>query len=303
LQDISNEQKQLNDLRKQFVYGRDGSKCQSFYALPDGCRLKCAKRGIDVIVQIYEIQTPQEAARIAELGADHIGSVLLSEEAWKDSLLKETVETVRHAGRKSSLIPLFGSVETISKAVDFYRPDILHFCETFPADSTDSDALDRLLGRQRDIRERFPELELMRSIPIGIEGRGDLLPSIEMAAAFEPLSDWFLTDTLLGEDDRFTEDTQPVSGFVGITGSTCDWDIAARLVEKSSIPVILAGGIGPQNVEAAVLRVHPAGVDSCTLTNAVDDDGRPVRFVKDPEKVSALVQRAHRAAGRFRRME
>ena len=39
------------------------------------------------------------------------------------------------------------------------------------------------------------------------------------------------------------ENEQPVKGFVGITGKTCDWDIAADLVKKSRIPVILAGGI------------------------------------------------------------
>ncbi|KPJ75429.1 MAG: hypothetical protein AMJ54_14965, partial [Deltaproteobacteria bacterium SG8_13] len=51
-----------------------------------------------------------------------------------------------------------------------------------------------------------------------------------------------------------------------------------------------AGGIGPGNVAAGLRAVQPAGVDSCTGTNAVGTDGRPVRFQKDPDKVMAMVQ-------------
>jgi phosphoribosylanthranilate isomerase len=86
-----------------------------------------------------------------------------------------------------------------------------------------------------------------------------------------------------------------VAGFVGITGLTCDWSVAAELVAKSRIPVILAGGISPENVAEGMLQVRPFGVDSCTCTNAVDECGRPIRFKKDPARVKALVSETHRA--------
>jgi len=60
------------------------------------------------------------------------------------------------------------------------------------------------------------------------------------------------------------------------------------------IPVILAGGLSPENVAAGIGKVRPAGVDTCTATNAVDDLGRPVRFRKDPEKVRRFVAEARR---------
>ena len=82
---------------------------------------------------------------------------------------------------------------------------------------------------------------------------------------------------------------QPVSGFVGITGNTCDWDMARRLVQDSRIPVILAGGISAENVSDGMTATRPAGIDSCTLTNACDGHGRPIRFRKDPGKVKHLV--------------
>jgi phosphoribosylanthranilate isomerase len=55
------------------------------------------------------------------------------------------------------------------------------------------------------------------------------------------------------------------------------------------IPVILAGGISPDNVAEGIRRVRPAGVDSCTRTNALDKKGVPIRFKKDLQQVRRLV--------------
>ena len=64
-----------------------------------------------MIVQIYEIQTPDEAERMVALEVDHIGSVVLNEESWKVSSIKETIELIRSTGARSSLIPLFSRAE------------------------------------------------------------------------------------------------------------------------------------------------------------------------------------------------
>ncbi len=45
----------------------------------------------------------------------------------------------------------------------------------------------------------------------------------------------------------------------GGTGRPCRWDLAARLA--SVRPVLLGGGIMPDNVREAVAEVHPAGID------------------------------------------
>ncbi|MBN1940309.1 MAG: N-(5'-phosphoribosyl)anthranilate isomerase, partial [Candidatus Aminicenantes bacterium] len=62
---------------------------------------------------------------------------------------------------------------------------------------------------------------------------------------------------------------------------------------------ILAGGLSPENVYEAAMKVRPAGVDSCTLTNAVDLEGKPIRFKKDFAKVAAFVAESRRAEERF----
>jgi phosphoribosylanthranilate isomerase len=242
--------------------------------------------GESMIVQVYEIQTAEEARLMIDLGVDHIGTVLLPEEQLHSSRLKAVVDTVQAAGRKSSLIPLFSDTDRIARTIDFYRPDIIHFCEALPwGGRNQHGVLDETVKRQTWVRQAFPWIEIMRTIPIYKDDAGKEAV-LEMAALFAPISDWFLTDTLLhtGSDQE-----QPVSGFVGITGETCSWYTARKLVESSPVPVILAGGIGPENVRAAVRQVQPAGVDSCTRTNAFDGDGKPVRFRKDPGKVAALV--------------
>jgi phosphoribosylanthranilate isomerase len=71
--------------------------------------------------------------------------------------------------------------------------------------------------------------------------------------------------------------------------------VAAELVKQCRIPVILAGGITPDNVFDGIVHVQPAGVDSCTGTNCVDAQGRSIRFKKDFAKVQRLIDGVHRA--------
>jgi phosphoribosylanthranilate isomerase len=71
---------------------------------------------------------------------------------------------------------------------------------------------------------------------------------------------------------------------VGATGAPHDWELSRRIVRSVRTPVILAGGLGPQNVAEAIRIVGPAGVDSKTHT---DRDGGPF---KDIEQVRAFVR-------------
>ena len=250
-----------------------------------------------MITQIYEIQAPAEAETMIDLGVDHIGSVVVSKDSWRQPLIRETLDLVAESSAKSSLILLYDDPDLISLSLDYYRPDIVHFCETIidPPDRWEA-GCGRLISIQATVRERFPEIAIMRSIPIPPAETKNPVPMMELVRYFEPLSDFFLTDTLLSGTQGVCNAAQPVNGYVGITGKTCDWDLAAQLVRESQIPVILAGGLSPDNVYEAIRAVAPAGVDSCTLTNTVDIEGRPIRFKKDPEKVARFVSETRRAS-------
>ncbi len=246
-----------------------------------------------MIIQIYEIQEPDEARALIRLGVQHVGSVLLGAGRWRRPEIRATIRTVREAGAVSSLIPLFGDRESVLQSLDYHRPDIVHFCDDLPHPDEEGGALEKMITLQRAVRRAFPEIRIMRSIPVGLPGQAAKCPTLALARIFAPYSDLFLTDTrITGKDGA----EQPVSGFIGITGRTCDWPMARELVAQSDIPVILAGGLGPENVSGAIAAVRPWGVDSCTGTNLRDACGRPVRFRKDLRKVARFVAESRRAS-------
>ena len=240
-----------------------------------------------MIVQIYEIQTPREAEKCIELGVDHVGSVILDRDAWKDPVLRETVQVCRGTGTRNSVIPLFHDPDATCRVLEYYEPDFIHFCDTLTDSGGVALPLSPFIGLQRKLKEEFPEVRIIRSIPIPREGVAPEYPYLELAGELEPFSDFFLTDTWLGKE--------PVEGFIGITGEVVDRSMAHSLVLRSRIPVILAGGLSPENVQRILLDVRPAGADSCTRTNRVDEEGKPVRFQKDFDRVERFVKETRRA--------
>jgi hypothetical protein len=88
---------------------------------------------------------------------------------------------------------------------------------------------------------------------------------------------------------------EPVEGFIGITGKPADWELSRDLVGQSTIPVILAGGLSPENVFEALLKACPYGADTCTHTNRVNPNGKVIRFQKDVRKVRQFVQEVRKA--------
>ncbi len=70
---------------------------------------------------------------------------------------------------------------------------------------------------------------------------------------------------------------------LGGTGVTHDWAVARRIVESLACPVWLSGGISPENVEEALERVRPYGVD---LASGVEAS----KGKRDREKVRRLME-------------
>jgi len=74
----------------------------------------------------------------------------------------------------------------------------------------------------------------------------------------------------------------------GGTGHKVDWDVAAEIVQRSDRPVILAGGLTPENVAEAIQRVRPFGVD---VSSGIEDSPG----IKNPSKMRDFVHAARQA--------
>lgn len=119
-----------------------------------------------------------------------------------------------------------------------------------------------------------PNLTMIKSLVIGMRDDKALEATVR---ELSPFVDAFITDTF-----------DPKTGASGATGKTHDWRVSRRLVEVADRPVILAGGLTPENVKRAVLEVQPAGVDS--HTGVEDSSGR-----KSREKVQKFLSEANEA--------
>ena len=130
------------------------------------------------------------------------------------------------------------------------------------------------LKELRQIKIKRPKIQIIKSLIIGKTSEGILLKNMQ---SWSSLVDVFLLDTF-----------DPESGASGATGKTHDWGISRILVESSTRPVILAGGLTPANVRRAILTVHPAGVD--VHSGVEDHSGR-----KDRQLVERFISEARSA--------
>lgn len=68
----------------------------------------------------------------------------------------------------------------------------------------------------------------------------------------------------------------------GGTGETIPWNVACRIAAEVDVPVVLAGGLTPDNVGEAIATVEPYAVD--VISGVEGDEHR-----KDPERTAAFV--------------
>ena len=118
-----------------------------------------------------------------------------------------------------------------------------------------------------------PDVKVMQALAVnGPE-------SIDAAIEFAKFVDMLILDS-----------PNPNVGCIGAAGVEHDRGIDRAIIEAVDIPVIIAGGLGPDNVVEAIMETHPWGVDSLTKTSRFFPDGT---FEKDIELVRLFCERAH----------
>ncbi len=219
----------------------------------------------EVRVQIYTMQSVAEAEAVAALGVDHVGVTpsnlgLPGEVGY--ALATEICEALTGVATSVALSvdDDLGSIKDMVRAVE---PDILHLCG--PPGVVGPVAV-------AELRRVLPDVAVMQAVAVtGPE-------ALDVALSYEAVADFLILDSVAPE----------IAG-VGAAGIVHDWDVSAAIVAAVRVPVVLAGGLSPQNVVAAIAMVDPWGVDSLTHTNRPVEGGG---FRKDMDLVSRFVEAA-----------
>ncbi len=118
-----------------------------------------------------------------------------------------------------------------------------------------------------DLRHRLPGIKLVQVVHVtGAE-------AVDRACVVDALVDAVLLDSGRPHADRPE---------LGGTGKVHDWSLSARIRDRLSSRVLLAGGLTEHNVQEAIRTVRPFGVDVCSgvRTDGGLDAGKLERFVR-----------------------
>lgn len=135
-------------------------------------------------------------------------------------------------------------------------------------------------------------VDTVAAVRDGLSGTGvRLVKAIRMSAdeGATPSAEYWLAQAeefVAAGADAILLDSKTAQRPAG-TGLTVNWGIARAVVQGLGVPVLLAGGLTPDNVGAAVAEVGPYAVD--VITGVEDEQHRKV-----PERVRALIAAAKR---------
>lgn len=210
------------------------------------------------LIQIAGIIDLAEAKMLMEEGTDYLGFPLRLPVNKEDLSEDEAAEVIKKIAlpHKAVLITYLDNAEEIISFCDKLNVSIVQLHGKISKDE---------LVKTKQLR---PQLEIIKSLVVRDNNFNELQYTVDT------LSEWI--------DAYITDTFDPVTGASGATGKTHDWSISRRLVELSPKPVIIAGGLNPENVKRAILETRPAGVD--VHTGVESSDGR-----KSPELVRKFI--------------
>jgi phosphoribosylanthranilate isomerase len=190
-------------------------------------------------IKICCISNLEEATLAVKYGADAIG--LVSEMPSGPGVISdEMIEKISNSF--SNRIDTF--LLTSKRSI----PEIIEQHNRFKTSTLQ--IVDSLLdGNHDDLKKALPGVKIVQVIHVG----GD--ESVEEAIENAKTADVLLLDS--GNQKLLVKE-------LGGTGRTHNWEISRKIVEIVKIPVYLAGGLNPQNIEEAIKVVRPYGVDICS---------------------------------------
>lgn len=214
-------------------------------------------------IQIAGLSTLDDVRYAFGVGADAVGFTVGLPDGPHDGLTMEKVGEIVRA-----LPPLVSTVTITYEASYDGLVEMLAICRT-PVLQAHGPHDPGVIGR---LKAALPYLKVIKSVSvIGPE-------ALDEARSWERVADCLILDSV-----------DPGTGRLGATGLVHDWTVSRRIVRESRLPVILAGGLTPQNVAEAISIVEPWGVDVHT---GVEIDGRLSR-----DRLARFVAAARTAQG------
>ena len=221
------------------------------------------------LVKICGLREPAHALAAAEAGADFIGLVFA--ESRRRVSVDQALAIARALGEPLSAAG--GGAEHIEALLQRKRPLVVGVLADADAETVNRTAEAAGLDLVQLSGDEPWDLCGQLSLPVlkAVKVR-DGTSAEEIIAALRPGA-----VPLLDTD---------VEGALGGTGRPFDWSVAAAVARR--FPIVLAGGLTPDNVGEAVRRVRPWAVD---VSSGVETDG-----VKDVEKICAFVAAVREAS-------
>ena len=217
-----------------------------------------------VRVKICGVTSVADARLAAECGADAVGVLVGQRHPSPDFVSAEEGREILAAlppHVTGTLVSHEDDVERLATLITLVRPRALQIhSELGPAHCA-------------ALRNRFDAITLIKSLPVSGPS------SVHSGDGYAEVVDGFHLDS-----------RNASTGQVGGTGITHDWSLSAEFVARHELPVMLAGGLTPENVEDAIARVKPAAVD---VNSGVK--GMTTRR-KDAERMRDFIHRARGVA-------
>ena len=189
-----------------------------------------------MIVQIYTLQSVEEAIEVISVGVDNIG-ITPASIGLPGEISYETAKDIckKVEGGTKVALSVSSNIDEIIEMVMFVCPDVLHLCGE-PGELN--------VNAVRSLKERLQKFN--KGLPIMQAISVDDMSALDFAKEYEEISDFFILDT----------STTAVQG-VGASGNVHDWNVSKAIVDSVDIPVILAGGLSAENIKEAISIVHP----------------------------------------------
>ncbi len=198
-----------------------------------------------VRVKICCIRSVEEARTALRMGAASLGLVSEMPSGPGVSTLSEIASIVAQLPPTTSTFLLTSkqSVEEIIKQQKVTGANTLQLVDTLPK------------GSHAHLRQMLPAVRLVQVIHVlGQE-------SVEEALSVASYVDALLLDS--GNPNLAIKE-------LGGTGRTHNWEVSREIVDRSPVPVYLAGGLNSNNVCEAIGRVRPYGIDLCSSVRTDD---------------------------------